>query len=351
MGYSPPTWAPYGLSLFTTIMSAILCLVAVTGNTLGCLAIFKDPLGKLRSPFAYFLVNLACSDLIVGGVMLPISVVAHMHEMNGYVPIPLLRTIHLSYFASATASILSLVALTIDRYMAVVSAIRYRVYFSWRRCVAVSCMIWIFSIGLPVIYLEIGYIDYLMFYSHSAALLALVGIVVTNVRQKVFLQHRRNSLKNIQNTSTEDARKTESRRLATEKKITKAFLLILLLFASTYIPAVTMIYLLQFCTSCSNNTIHMLRDFQFLLISGNSCMNPFVCCIRLKYYRKSIVALFPCSCWCRVNSSNAHQQSVSEEVEVSRNQRTFSISSDLTSNVRNEAQNTLLKGNEEVFEE
>ena len=67
MGYNPKVWAPDELALFTTVISAILCVLAVPGNFSVCLAIFKDPLGKLRSPFAYFLVNLACSDLIVGG--------------------------------------------------------------------------------------------------------------------------------------------------------------------------------------------------------------------------------------------------------------------------------------------
>ena len=172
MGYNP-NWAPYEVALFTTVISAILCVLAVSGNLLVCLAIFKDPFGKLRSSFAYFLVNLACSDIIVGGVMLPVSVVCHSYELYGIIPKPLVYTMHLTYFVSATASILSLLALLTDRYFAVVSAIRHRLYFSWRRCALISCLIWLLSVCLSLMYLQIGFINYLMVYSHTAVFTAL----------------------------------------------------------------------------------------------------------------------------------------------------------------------------------
>ena len=241
---------------------------------------------------------------------------------------PLVYTMHLTYFISATASILSLLALVIDRYFAVVSAIKYRVYFSWRRCVLISCLIWFLSVCLPLIYLQIGFIDYLMVYSHTAVFTALAGIIITYVRQKTFLKHQRLAMQTLQKTSSAAAEVSENRRLNTEKKLTKAFLLILFLFASVYIPAVVMIYLLQFCESCSDIVVHVLRDLQFVLISINSSMNPFVCCIRLKYYRKSIVALFPRCYRCLV--SNAERNPV-YDLETTSKPRSCMVISDATS--------------------
>ena len=148
---------------------------------------------------------------------------------------------HLTYFISATASILSLLALVMDRYFAVVSAIKYRVYFSWRRCVLISCVIWFLSVCLPLIYLQIGFIDYLMVYSHTAVFTALAGFIITYVRQKKFLKHQRLTMSTIQRTSSAAEQVSENRRLNTEKKLTKAFLLTLFLFVIVYIPAVVMI--------------------------------------------------------------------------------------------------------------
>ena len=342
--YKPPiVWAPYTLSLFTTIISALLCVISLTGNALVCLAIFKDPLGKLRSPFAYFLVNLTCSDLVAGGVMLPISVITHALEMAKYVPKVLIVCIQYTYFASANASILSLLALTVDRYFAVVSAIRYRVYFSKKRCVVVSFVIWILSLSLPLVELRLSYIDSMMFFSHTAVFVELIGITVTYVRQKLFLRQQRASMNKIQNTSFEAARKSEERKLRTENKLTKAFLFILLLFAITYIPAVIVIYVLQFCEYCSDVVVHILRDTQFIIISCNSCMNSFVCCLKLKYYRKSIRALF--SKTFQTFCCHTRPNTVNRDRRPSTIPRTSTVTSDIPNVLTNGANNDLKFGN------
>ena len=75
-------WAPKELSYFTAAVSGLLSIVTTGGNTLVCFAVFKDPYKKLRTPFMYFLVNLAVSDLLVGCVTMPTSVVTHTLEAN-----------------------------------------------------------------------------------------------------------------------------------------------------------------------------------------------------------------------------------------------------------------------------
>lgn len=44
------------------------------------IAVVKDPLKKLRSPFNYFVANLAVADLIVGIVSMPIGIYNHTLE-------------------------------------------------------------------------------------------------------------------------------------------------------------------------------------------------------------------------------------------------------------------------------
>ena len=296
MACFPDVWAPYQLSIFTSVISAIIAVVAIIGNTLICIAVFKDPLKKLRSPFAYFLVNLAVSDLIVGAINQPISVYVHATEAQGYLPSTLAKLIHMTYFISATASILSLLALCLDRYLAIAHAIKYRVYLDWRKCILISIIIWFISLTLPFIYFEFGYIDYLMFHCHTSVVAALVGLIATYIRIYLYLRRQSNQLAALQRTSSTVAEEMRLQRLKTEKKVTRTFLWILLLFIATYAPAIIMIYILHFCESCNCDFRHALRDLQFLLISSNSCMNPFVCTIRLKQFRKSMVALLPHRC-------------------------------------------------------
>ncbi|KAK3746586.1 hypothetical protein QZH41_016652, partial [Actinostola sp. cb2023] len=69
--------APYSLSCTTATISAILCVITIPGNLLICIAMAKDPHHELRSPFNYFVVNLAVADLIVGTITEPAFVVFH----------------------------------------------------------------------------------------------------------------------------------------------------------------------------------------------------------------------------------------------------------------------------------
>ena len=118
-------WAPAALSYFTASISLVLVLFIIIENSLIILAVFKDPLKKIRTPFSYFLVNLAASDLLVGSVTMPVSFVIHLQEPTGSLDSHFIRTLHLSYFISATASVLSLGALCLDRYVAITWPIKY----------------------------------------------------------------------------------------------------------------------------------------------------------------------------------------------------------------------------------
>ena len=292
----PSVRAPFQLAIFTSTCSAVISIIAIIGNVIICVAVYKDPFKNLRSPFTYFLVNLAAADLIVGIIYQPISVYFHAVESQGDTSDTLTKVLHMSYFISGTASILSLLALCMDRYLAIKFAIKYRSYLTWTRCFQISCIIWLASFTLPFTYLKLGYIDNLMVHSHTSVIVALVGLIVTYINLYLFLRKQATEMANIQRTTSTAAEEMRLQRLKLEKKITRTFLWILILFIATYVPSIIMVYILHFCESCHCTLRHVLRDLQFLLISSNSCMNPFVCTIRLKQFRKSVYAILPRCC-------------------------------------------------------
>ena len=140
--------------LFTCVVSAVLAIVAIIGNTSIVAAVIKDPLKKLHTPFNYFLVNLAVSDLIIGVITMPVSTYLHYTEYMDSLEIVVVKTLHMSYFISATSSLLSLIALSLDRLIAITYATKYRKYMRFRRCLLVSAVIWIISLSIPFIYLK-----------------------------------------------------------------------------------------------------------------------------------------------------------------------------------------------------
>ena len=115
------TWPPLTLSAFTASISVVLCLVTVPGNVLVCVAVIKDPYKELKTSFNCFVLQLAISDLVVGALTEPVFIAYHIREALSYPVMENVWVIHLTFFVSYTASLLSLAALTLDRYLTVMS--------------------------------------------------------------------------------------------------------------------------------------------------------------------------------------------------------------------------------------
>ena len=128
-------WAPSYLSLLSTIISVAFCLVITVGNLMVIIVVVVDPLKQLRSLFNYFVVNLAVADLIVGTISMPIAIHYLLQEYFGRRPNFRLheKINHMSLFTSLTASLLCLITLSIDRYIAITYAVRYRKNATWKK--------------------------------------------------------------------------------------------------------------------------------------------------------------------------------------------------------------------------
>ncbi|KAJ7392328.1 hypothetical protein OS493_011986 [Desmophyllum pertusum] len=127
------TIPPSYISFTSASISVALSLFTIAGNILVVLAIFVDPNKDLKSPFNYFVANLAISDLVVGFVVDPMSVAFHVSEGVAKEYPAALVYIHMPYFISCTASVLSLAALTVDRCLAITSPLSYRTKLNPKR--------------------------------------------------------------------------------------------------------------------------------------------------------------------------------------------------------------------------
>ena len=285
-------WAPSYLSLLTAIIGSVFCIVITLGNLMIVIAVVKDPLKKLRSPFNYFVVNLAVADLIVGIISMPIGIYNHTLEYLKTKPDVLKRVFTVTLFISLTASLLCLITLSVDRYVAITFPMKYRSNLTWRKCWIGSFVIWILSLSLPLIYLKVGYINYLMIYVNTAVVIAAITLVMTYIRIYKFLRGQIQRMKEISRTTSNETKMLESKRTLQQKKVTRVFLWILVLFLVCYIPATIIVYILQFCATCHCESIHVMRDTTFYLLTVNSCMNPFVYALKNKHYRHALTQVW-----------------------------------------------------------
>ncbi|XP_066929809.1 adenosine receptor A2a-like [Clytia hemisphaerica] len=279
--------APKDVSIFSAVTSLLLCIIISIGNFLIIWVIYKDPLKKLRTPFTYFIVNLATADLIVGTITCPIYAYTLILESLGGLSDTMAQTMHMTFFISSTASILSLIALSLDRYIAIEFPFRYKLYFTGNRCRLITIVIWVLAISLSWIYMKVGYISHLMVFANSSIVIAFFIFIGTYFRAYRFLrqetQRYRQRAITIMSTTQEHLN-----RLNNERRVTRVFLTVLIVFLCTYCPATIMIYLLQSFPSWDCTTRHWIRDLVIFFITINSSVNPFVYTIRLKTFQTSL---------------------------------------------------------------
>ena len=182
------TTAPTYLSFSTACCSALIAFIATVGNFLVILAVILNPCKDLRSPFNYFVANLSFADLVVGLIVAPLSVAYHVMEgvslRNQYLE----DTLHVGFFISCTASLLSLAALAVDRYAAITYPLFYRIKLNSVRTFLASLVVWLFSISLSVFYFVVGYNKFRFIFANTAVAVTFFVLLFTNSKIFSFLR-------------------------------------------------------------------------------------------------------------------------------------------------------------------
>ena len=180
---------PTEMSFITGGLTILFILTNIPGNILVILAVGLDPNKNLRTPFNWLVVNLAAADLMVGIIAQPLAIYFHIKEgleKNG-VDAEKSIAIHIVYFTSCTASILSVSSLAVERYLAVRKPNTYRTKVTNKRIVLTIVMIWVISLSLPNINLNVGFSTYAFIFTNTSV---VVGVIIicrtyTLVKRKV----------------------------------------------------------------------------------------------------------------------------------------------------------------------
>ena len=169
------------LSYFTASFPVFLIILPIPGNFLVCLTIIKDPFRNLKAPFNYFLfLSLASTDLVVGMIMDPVSVAFHISE-GLQLNIVDIKILHILYFILCTASILILMAHTVDRYVAVSSPVKWKTMVTSKRVILTSLSIWLAALGFSFAYFQLGFIFYSFIFTNTAVLSTFRVLIFVHV--------------------------------------------------------------------------------------------------------------------------------------------------------------------------
>lgn len=290
--------APVELSFSTAAVSIFFSLLTTPGNLLVCLSVFIDPYKKLRTPFNFFIVNLALADLTVGMITEPMSAVYHYREGIRVDFANLQKVHHYLYFTTCTASILSLGALTAERYTAAASTESYRAKksSSSKNYILTSLVIWVVSFLISASYFKVGPLIQSIVFTVTAVAATFVILIFTY--QRIFSVLRTHSNAHKSSIDKDNAEKKQAKLalkvIEREKKLTRVFALIMICYMCCFVPACILIFLMNFCEICSCEVIHWMRDVQFWFVLLNSVINPYLYALRIPYFKKAIGYILRC---------------------------------------------------------
>ncbi|KAL3070444.1 hypothetical protein niasHT_032234 [Heterodera trifolii] len=123
--------------LFIAFVLILLILTTVFGNVLVVLSVFLYK--RMRTFTNFLLTSLATADLLVGLLIMPLALFDLLHNHNWPLGRALCRIWATFDVLLCTASILNLCIISLDRYMAITSPLRYpRTRSRWMACALLS---------------------------------------------------------------------------------------------------------------------------------------------------------------------------------------------------------------------
>lgn len=294
-----------GVSYFDAGFSVFLFLTTVPANLLILLGLYKFS-HLLNRNYYLVITNIAISDLIMGLICDPMSISFHVKEALGpsVVALPDIeqKTMHFIFFFTNTVSVLSMAVLTIDRLGVILSPFYYYSKLTKSRMIMLLVVAWLLGGMSTIFYLYIGYIRFLVVFAFSTVIFTLIVMVVTwfllrrrlRMAKANEIQRRDSRLRCHTDSLVHVRRRTENTIEFTQmdKRITKTFLCMLVLFIFNYLPCVILIVYMNLCKNCDCDFVHVLRDVIWLAILSSALCRPLNFVIRLAALQESIKSVF-----------------------------------------------------------
>ena len=270
------------------VIDFIFGTIITASNAILFITIYRDPCQCLRTPSVFLIANLSVADFFMGIVsyLRAVELIYRYCGLEDQI-ISILNMVQ--YFIGAVsilAAVSTLLAMSFDRYIAVIKPFQYPQKITNRRAKIAIAVIWINALimcVLPIV--DVKRENFLLAYCYSH--FVIPSFILTAVYVKIYkaVAQKREELKDVRASLSAANRRKQLER---ENRMAITFVLILFIFYCSFLPYFINVQMLYFCscrTSYAYRVYHYIAN-EFLLIS--SSLDPFMYAWRLPQFNRSL---------------------------------------------------------------
>lgn len=273
------------------VVLTLLIIFTVVGNALVCIALFVDR--SLRTPANIFLLNMSVGDLIITGTVIFTDYVYLI-----YFPTWKLGSLgnwmyNIGFVALLIIPFLTLIAVTIDRYLSIIRPLRYAVLVTRRRVGICLAILWGYTvlavtlIALFVFSKDVSDDSWVFLLSNPYyvililchTLLPLIIIIILYIRLYLIARHHSRQILALSQRFTAE-RATSLRFMIFEWKATQTVFIVIVVLMLSWLPLILNETLSFFYFDEVNCTVLKLGAVANYVTYFNGALNPIVYALR-----------------------------------------------------------------------
>ena len=277
----------YNFSLELTNKSIFVSLLAIPifgliSHVLLFVAFIKDPLKCFRNSATYFVMNLAVSDSFPSLLHSLLVVYSKPHWIYMYF---LVRWL---WFAS----ILSIISISIDRFLIVAYPMKYRVLMKGKVILLWLAAIWTVS-GIVAAWTSLFSGNSTMLDQMAFSIFSVSGILVSSVMYSSTYYKLKKQSRNMALQNSIESRAQEIRILK-EKRFLKTIMIIAFISFVCVVPSTVFFLVMPSIITPELGAMASLLSLILptYLLQINSAVNPFIYFLRLPNYRKTFYTIY-----------------------------------------------------------
>ncbi|XP_009460736.1 PREDICTED: adenosine receptor A3-like [Nipponia nippon] len=279
------------LDVIYIIMESIIGIFTVVGNTLVIWTVKLNP--ALQKTVFFYIISLALTDIAMGIFVVPLAVMVSLGVVIHFYSCLFMCCLMMIF---SHASILSLLAIAVDRYLRVKLTTRYRAATTKKRICVTLGLCWLVSVLVGLVpmlgwnqhtgsssYIECHYLavmrmDYVVYFSFFTWILLPLLIMCALYTEIFYIMW----VKLSPSSASPPRRGTVCGK---EYEMAKYLALILFLFAVSWLPLGILNCILYFCPSCA--IPQPLMYLGILLSHANSAVNPVVYAFKIQKFKET----------------------------------------------------------------